>query len=136
MAFTRRSFWGAKSPVLCQPGTVYSSGGNNFIGVTIGSANPTEANKQTAWPVKGIFRGLRALTRDSQANGSLTITLRINGADTPLTVTIPNAGGAATYSDLIHAAAGKEGDLVCYNAVQSSSTSATVNAIAMEFVSI
>lgn len=55
--------------------------------------------------------------------GSLVVTVRINGVDTALTLTIPAGGAAGTYSDIVHSISLTAGDVISYKATNNDAVS-------------
>jgi hypothetical protein len=95
-----------------------------FTGGIAGSGstwNATEAVRQCLSPVAGTLKNLCVRTGDAQpANGSLVLTVRINGVATAVTITIAAAAAAATFSDTTHTVAVVVGDLISLEGVNAS----------------
>jgi hypothetical protein len=95
------------------------SGGSRYIGImdAIGNppTDPTEANVQVPMPMAGTFRNLTLLpvsTGSWTDSGSVTFTVRKNGVDTALALTI--TGPTPPYnavSDTTHTVAFAIGDI-------------------------
>lgn len=80
------------------------------------ASSATEADHQIMVPVAGVLKNLRAAATTAVGGGATaTVTVRVNGADTPISVSIANAQGTniQTDSDVIAVSAG---DLVVINA--------------------
>jgi len=90
-----------------------------YAGMMDGNAgppvDPTESNVQTTMAVGGTFRYLMVVPVPFSSWGDAgvaTLTVRRNGADTPITVTISGPNPVyRVYSDLAHSAAFNIGDL-------------------------
>ena len=68
------------------------------------------------------------------ATGSNVITVRKNGVDTPLTVTIPAGGAAGVYSDTTNSFTVSEGDILTYKLVNSATIpSGRIISLSVEF---
>jgi hypothetical protein len=95
----------------------------------------TETNAQRPIGSAGTFRNLFARTTITMpANASLVFTLRKNGADTAITVSIPANSAAGTYSDTTHTVAFAQGDLWDIMAVNSGNgASAYLSAVDIQF---
>jgi hypothetical protein len=91
----------------------------------------SEINTQYVIPENCKLQRLFIVTSNTQpASGSLVLTLRVNGASTVLTVTIPANSAAGVFSDIADSVSLTAGDLICYQLVNnSSSSSATIISI-------
>jgi hypothetical protein len=86
--------------------------------------NATEANVQMYVPMAGTFRNLRIkLIAAPGGGGTYSYTLRVNGANSSLSVAI--ADPATSGSDVANDVSVSAGDLVCISVVPSSSPSVT-----------
>lgn len=95
-----------------------------YVSFTGNSVSATEANRHIVIPFSATLSRLSISTTGAQpASGSLTITIRKNGADTALAITIPASGPAGTYSDSINAVSFNDGDLV---SIQLNNTASAV----------
>lgn len=84
------------------------------VGAQGGTGNATEANAQIQIPRAGVLRNLRAVASAALGTTSaVSVTVRLNGAATLLTLDFLNADGttAKTDTDVVQVAAG---DLVCF----------------------
>lgn len=87
------------------------------------SFNATESSRQIMMPLAGSLFTLVIKTNTTQASdGTLTATLRINGVDTTLVITVPVNGVAAVYHDVTHTVTVAEGDLVSLKFINASPT--------------
>jgi len=102
--------------------TVYAA---PFFG---GSFNATEGNRQLTIKVAGTVGNLYVRTNSAQSGlGSLVITVRKNGADTAVTLTIAAGSAAATFSDVANTVAFAAGDLIGFKVVNNAAaTSANI----------
>lgn len=115
MAYNTGTIAGSTTNYLC------------IAGGTVAS-NATEANRQNIVSTAGTVRNLYIATSTSQpSGGGLTFTLRKNGADTAITLTIAASAAAGTFSDTSNAFSVAAGDLLSLKAVNGSgSTSAAI----------
>lgn len=102
--------------------TVYAA---PFFG---GSFNATEGNRQLTIKVAGTVGNLYVRTNSAQSGlGSLVITVRKNGADTAVTLTIAAGAAAATFSDVANTVSFAAGDLIGFKVVNNAAaTSANI----------
>lgn len=96
-----------------------------------------ETQRQYLLPSARTFTNLRVRTGSGSqpANGSLVITLRVNGADTALTVTVPAGSAANTVVvDTTHSVDAVAGNLISWEITNNSpdATSAGLCQIAMD----
>jgi hypothetical protein len=86
-----------------------------------GSATATENQRQTPIPRATTVRNLYFVTSAAQpGDGALTVTLRKNGVDTAVTLTVAAGAAAGTFSDLTHSVAFAAGDLLSIKLVNAS----------------
>lgn len=86
-----------------------------FYGAAV-MPSATETTSQMPWPVAGTFKYM-----GSNINGVTgTVTLRVNAADTAITMATGSAG-----TDMTHTAHVNVGDMVCIKVTQTSGTSGT-----------
>jgi len=95
------------SPIALNAGqTAYFWGAYNW-------SSTVESYAQMPMPVGGVLDNFWITVKVAQpATGSLVTAVRVNGADTAITVTVP-AGGAGNFTDQVHAVAVNQGDMVC-----------------------
>lgn len=102
------------------PGCVTFSNNENFRGMIATDA--------------GIIRNFYISIRTAQpATGSLTITLRKNGADTPLQIILPASSAAGLFSDLSHSASVGPGDIITFSITNNSTVDASGVVVGMSF---
>jgi hypothetical protein len=83
----------ASSTLYFAPGTM--AGNNNF--------NATESARQAVIPATGSLKTFSVRTTTTQpADGALTLTIRVESADTDVVITIPANTPAGVYSDLVN----------------------------------
>lgn len=94
----------------------------------------TEANRQSILPVNCQIKNFYVRTTTSQpSGGALTFTIRKNGVDTAVVITISASGAAQTASYTGSAVSFSAGDLISLKIANASgSTSATIRQIALE----
>lgn len=81
----------------------------------------TESSVQSGISSNGTEQNLTVITSGTQpADGSLVITLRKNGSNTALTVTIPGGSVAGVYTDNTHTVSLVQGDLINYSVTDNS----------------
>jgi hypothetical protein len=89
----------ASATVFDGPGVVYWPG--------------TEAASQVPIPAAGKIKNFRFRTKTAQpATGSLVVTMRHDGVDTAITVTVAANEGVGTKGDLVNSFTVKAGDLI------------------------
>lgn len=82
--------------------------------------NATENNRQSLISRNCLISNLVVVTGSSQpASGSLTLTVRKNGVDTTLTITIPANQAAGTFADTTHTVSFVAGDLISLKGVNA-----------------
>jgi hypothetical protein len=109
----------------------------NNVAVTIGTSttsyvsfcafttNSAEASRQIIIPISGTIRNLYVLTSSTQsANNSQVCTVRKNGANTAVTVTIAASAAAGTFSDTTNTVSVAAGDRLALQ-VQNNAASGT-----------
>lgn len=93
-------------------------------GSTIGST--TESNRFMYMPKAGTFKNLYIYTVTSQpATGSCVITVRINGVDSALTLTIAAGSAPGVFSNLINSVNYAAGDRVTLKVVNNATLTAS-----------
>lgn len=87
----------------------------------------TESERQMIIPVSGTLRNLFVRTNTAQpaGGGSLTLTVRINGVDTGITVTIPSGTAAGTLFNVTNSAAVVAGNLISMKGVNTHADTAS-----------
>lgn len=122
--------------------TSYSTSVNATVGAaltqygSIGSSNFTNSENSKGMVITdaGIIRNFYISTRLTQpATGTLTLTIRKNGSDTPLQIVIPAGAAAAVFSDVTHSASVGAGDLLTFSVVNSSATDVSAAVVAVSF---
>lgn len=97
--------------------------------------NTTEANRQAVIPFSGTLKNFYVQSTSTQtATGTLVFTVRINGVDTGVSVTIPQSGAAQVRSDTTNTATVNAGDLISVKAVNSAAASASCTLKSMAFI--
>lgn len=102
-------------------------------GSSVASTGPTfgaESSRQIISPVAGTLANLYVRTGTAQAaDGDLVLTIRINGVDTGIVITIAANSAAGTFSDTTHTAILAAGDLISIKGVNAATgTSASLSA--------
>ena len=93
-------------------------------GSTIGST--TESNRFMYMPKSGTFKNLYIYTVTSQpATGSCVVTVRINGVDSALTLTIAAGSAPGVFSNLINSVTYAAGDRVTIKVVNNATATAS-----------
>lgn len=89
-------------------GAAQNTNGLNFSG--------TESTRQMLIPTACTLRNFYARTSSTQdSSGALVLTLRVNGADTGVVVTVPADAAAGIFSDTTHTASVSAGDLLSFS---------------------
>lgn len=126
-------------------GTIFTVFGNDWnvsanVTVYMGPYTPSGAEFIESWvqeaiPHTGTFQNLFVRTISAMpGNSTVVFTLRKNGSDTAVTVTIPASSAAGTFSDTAHTVSYSQGDLWDVKAVNSGGgVSATFAAVAIQF---
>lgn len=94
----------------------------------------TEADVEITMPFAGTFRNLRVTINQAVTTAS-SVFLRVNGANSALTVTIP-ANEALSTEDITHSVHVDAGDLVCWSVVKPGTqfTSQGFDSVIAEFI--
>lgn len=123
---TTAVFWGGQG--LGGSGTAY-------FGPSIEST--IESAVQIKCPIDGTVSDFNFTTYTSQAgDGSYTLTIRKNGADTSITVTVSAGAGAGFFSDITHSFTVAAGDKICIKGVNAgTSNAAYISAFSFKIVS-
>jgi hypothetical protein len=92
-----------------------------LLDTNTGAFNATESNRQNVVPMDGTLSRLYVRTSSTQpADGALTLTLRVAGADTSVVIVIAANSVAGIFSDITHSASVTAGQLVGLKAVNAS----------------
>jgi len=119
----------------CNSDTVNAST-TSYYNIYPGSGvDGTEATRQNIVPVGGTAKGYAIQTLSAQgASGSLVFTMRKNGANTTLTVTVAAGSAATIVADNVNSfAVTKQSDLLSYQ-VQNNSTGTSAQIKSQSFV--
>lgn len=130
-AATARATLGAGYDLTCQTANGVTVGtGATVYGVPFfgGTFNATETNRQLTLKSAGVVQKLYVRTNSAQSGlGSLVITVRKNGANTGVTVTIAAGAAAGTFTDVANTESFAAGDLISFKVVNNAAaTSANV----------
>ncbi|MCB7130355.1 MAG: hypothetical protein J3T61_12550, partial [Candidatus Brocadiales bacterium] len=75
--------------------------------------NPAEIGIQIPWPIGGTFSKLYFRSQTTQSiNGTFDVTLRVNGVDSALTLSVPTAALLGIFSDPTNSVVVVAGDLI------------------------
>jgi hypothetical protein len=86
-----------------------------------------EGSRQMLSPVAGTLRRFYVRTTTAQpGDGALVLTVRVNGADTGIVITIAAGASAGTFSDAAHTASVSAGDLISFS-VTNAATATSAN---------
>lgn len=114
--FTQHFVWHCASPQQGAAGTYYYPFGQTTANV---AATSEITAVQVAWGMAGTLRNLRGKFHTVVADADTAVcTLRINGVDTALTITL-TGNSTALVSDTTHSVAVSVGDLITLKDVQS-----------------
>lgn len=98
------------------------------------ASNTTEAQTQKYMTYSGTWSGLSFYVRTGNASGTTTLTLRKNGADTGVTVTVPQST-TGLHQDLVNTVHVDPGDLMSIGITTSAGGSMNVSSITNLFQS-
>ncbi len=129
---------GPTQMVFAQNYAAVTLGGSSssFLGFYNTAGTSTEANRQLVATRAGTLKRLYVVTSSAQsATGTLVFTVRLNGGNTSLVVTVAAGAAAGTYSDLSNTVAVAQGDLIGVVDVtnNATATSAGIRNISMLF---
>lgn len=121
------------------------TGGGGLIGVsanttafydpgTTSTSSTNEAARAIVVTRAGVLRNLYLrITTSQPATGSLVVTVRVNGANTAITFTIPASATAAVFSNLLNTVNVNAGDIISVQVQNNASASSgAVGAISLE----
>jgi len=113
------------------------SGNTTYIPLTVLAANATEANTQLAlYDQSFTFRNLRVVVASNSISAATTLTLRDDGSDTSMTVSIP-ANTTGVFEDTTNHPVVAAGSLVNFKVVGGTGgTSLTLRSVQCEAVTI
>lgn len=98
------------------------------------TATSTEAHVQTYMTYSGTWSGLSVYMRLANATGDTTFTVRVNGADTALTVTVPQSS-TGRFQDLTNTISVSATDLVSIGVTTTAGSTTSVPSITTLFTS-
>jgi len=99
------------------------------------SMSTSEAIRQIPIPLNGVLDFLHVMQDGAQLVAPQVVTVRINGADSILTISIPAAAPAGTITDLLNTVIVQQGDLISISFDSpAGSTAALIRAVSMRFI--
>ena len=113
---------------------VAAGGTVNFNNFSVGSYNASEAARSQQMSTNGTFYNLYVSTSTPQpSDGNFVLTVRKNGADTALAITIAANAAAGTFTNLSDTVSFVAGDKISVRGVNNSplSPSATIQSLAV-----
>lgn len=115
-------------------GNTVATGVTQYACPGLSTLDNTEANREGLFSFTGVVRNFYVRTSTSQsAGGTLVLTLRVNGADTGVVITIGISAAAGTYNSGSTQVAVSAGDRYSWKVTNNgSSTSAALQGLAME----
>lgn len=114
----------------CLAATTVPAATTSYAAPGAGSAVTTENQRQTPIPRATTVRNLYLSTAGAQpGDGTLVATVRKNGVDTTVTVTVAAGAAAGTVTDLTHSVAFAAGDLLSLKLVNGSPGTASATII-------
>ena len=118
-----------------QGATTLNSTQTTFFGADPSSGSATEANAKMVIAIPGTIKNFFTNTATAQpANNSITLTMRKNGVDQTVTLTIAASAAAGVFSDTTHSFTVAAGDLIDVKVVNAANTtSAQFNSVSFEF---
>lgn len=99
----------------------------SLLGDRTASATTTEATWQTVWRGAGQLSFFQLVIKLNSRPSATEFTVRINGADTPLTISVPG-GATGLFEDTANAVAIADGDLVTVRATTGTGGSGSITA--------
>lgn len=111
----------------------FSSANGNFIPLgqaMLDAASSTEVQRQVEMFRDGTWSGLSVYVRTANASGNTTLTIRQNGSDTGVTVTIPQ-NTTGLFQDLTNSVSVSTGDLMSIGVTTTAGTIALVSITAL-----
>lgn len=122
---------GSLGAVITASATTYVGPGS---GIATNAATATEADVQSAVTRTATAKNLTVKTRAAQSGtGNLVVTVRKNGVDTAITLTIAAGAAAGTFSDLVNTAAFTQLDLLSVKLVNNASAAGPGLSFALEY---
>lgn len=119
--------------ILTTAGVTHANGNFLPIANTISDlATSTEAYVQTYMTQAGTWSGLSVYVRTANATGDMTFTVRVNGANTAVTVTVPSTQ-TGLFQDLTNSVSVAVTDLVSIGVTMTAGTSTSVPSITTLF---
>jgi hypothetical protein len=111
------------SSVITLNGQNLGGSATAYFGISQVSTN--EADVQIQFPVAGTIGNFYVTTYTAQGTGgNYVLTLRKNGADTAVTITITASHAAGFFSDTTHSFTVAVGDKICVKGVNASGSAA------------
>jgi len=118
---------GTGSPIFGVVGSNVSLSSTQYTAPGVSSVTATETSKQTMIPESGTLSSFYLFTTTAQpSDAGMTVTVRVAGADTALTFTIPANAAAGTFSDLTHSMIVTAGQTLGVKFVNSSTSASAV----------
>lgn len=119
--------------ILTTAGVTMANGNFLPIAHTVSDlATSTEAHVQTYITEAGTWSGLSVYVRVANATGDMTYTVRVNGADTAVAVTVPSTQ-TGLFQDLTNSVSVAVTDLVSIGVTMTAGTSTSVPSITTLF---
>ena len=100
----------------------------NYFCTGQSSTNGVEGNRSWVNPAPGVIRSFYLVTTGAQpSSGTMVCTVRINGADSTVSIVVPASQTPAKLSDTTHTAATSAGDVLSIGCTNNASiASATI----------
>lgn len=98
------------------------------------SSASTENLRQNIMPNAGTFSNASIYSEGQPATGSFVVTLRKNGADTAIVITIAAGSGAGKYYDNTNTVTFVQGDLISWRLANNASSAATTRGISIRAI--
>lgn len=115
---------GAKALIQSAANFSIGASSTNYTWLYGGAGTP-ETTYQVPVPLAGTFKNFYVRTTSTQSGtGSLVITMRKNGVDTTIIVTVAAGASAGTVSDTTHSFTVAAGDLITMSIVNNATVSA------------
>lgn len=117
--------------------TALTNVNGNFLPMAqtvVNAVTSTEAYTQTYMTYSGTWSGFSVFVRSANATGDMTFTVRKNGVDTAMTVTVPSTT-TGLFQDLTNTVSVSVGDLMSIGVTMTAGSSTSIPSITTLFTS-
>lgn len=106
---------------------------NDFTTFFFTDTHATEAKRRISWPLAGTFKNLYVRTYGTHFAANTVITMRVNGIDSALTVTVPASSAAGTFKDITHSVQVDIEDFISFRATTRELAPGELAGLSLEF---